>query len=189
MKGLIQCSFVLVGVTEIWFLQYQVDSSLRKQSTFGDATTGSPTKWCLRNKLRNSIWMTCHYPDLGNASNWLNQISHASRPIRSTTQIWEMMHHQYGISALVSQASFSGETIGRIIQGISQLYHIFVKKFSVFLICSLDLRRSRNYDIKRTKWDSKAKTESWRTAWSIGSPARRFGGMQVSCSLKSDYLW
>ena len=71
----------------------------------------------------------------------------------------------------------------------SKLYHIFVKKFSVFLICSLDLRRSRNYDIKRTKWDSKAKTESWRTAWSIGSPARRFGGMQVSCSLKSDYLW
>ena len=111
MKGLIQCSFVLVGVTEIWFLQYQVDSSLRKQSTFGNATTGSPTKWCLRNKLRNSIRMTFHYPDLGNASNWLNQISHTSRPIRSTTQIWEVMHHQYGISALVPRASFSGKPL------------------------------------------------------------------------------
>ena len=32
--------------------------------------------------------MTRHYPDLGSASDWLNQISHAARPIRSPTQIW-----------------------------------------------------------------------------------------------------
>ena len=50
MKGLIQCSFVLVGVTDIWFLQYQVDSSLRKQPTFGDATTGSQTKLMMSEK-------------------------------------------------------------------------------------------------------------------------------------------
>ena len=54
--------------------------------------------------------MTRHYPDLGGASDWLNQISHAARPIRSTTQIWVMTRHQYGISALVSQTSFGGET-------------------------------------------------------------------------------
>ena len=30
--------------------------------------------------------MKRHYPDLGSASDWLNQISHAARPIRSTTQ-------------------------------------------------------------------------------------------------------
>ena len=36
------------------------------------------------------------------------------------------MHHQYGISALVSQASFNGETIGSVIQGIPQLYHIII---------------------------------------------------------------
>ena len=35
--------------------------SPRKQPTFGDATTGFPAKWRLRNKRRNSILMTRHY--------------------------------------------------------------------------------------------------------------------------------
>ena len=61
--------------------------SLRTQSTFGDATTGFPAKWSLRNERRHSILMTRHYPDLGSASDWLNQIFHAARTIRSTTQI------------------------------------------------------------------------------------------------------
>ena len=72
--------------------------SLRKQPTFGEATTGFHTKWRLRNKRRNSILMTCHYPDLGSASDWLNQISHMAQPIRSTTHIWVVMRCQYGIS-------------------------------------------------------------------------------------------
>ena len=84
--------------------------SLRKQPTFGDATTGFPTKWRLRNEYRNSILMTRHYPDLGSASDWLNQISHAVQPIRSTTQIWVVTRHQYGISAVVCQMSFGRET-------------------------------------------------------------------------------
>ena len=54
--------------------------------------------------------MMHHYPDLGSAPYWLNQISYAAQPIRSTTQIWEVTHHQYGIS----QASFGGETSGSI---------------------------------------------------------------------------
>ena len=54
--------------------------------------------------------MTRHYSDLGSASDWLNQISHAARPIRSTTQIWVVTRHQYGISALVPQTSFCWET-------------------------------------------------------------------------------
>ena len=58
--------------------------------------------------------MTRHYPDLGSASDWLNQNSHAARLIRSTTQIWAVMCHQYGIFALVSQTSFGGETSGSI---------------------------------------------------------------------------
>ena len=58
--------------------------------------------------------MTHHYPDLGSASDWLNQISHAARPIRSTTQIWVVTRHQYGISVLVSQTSFCGETSGAV---------------------------------------------------------------------------
>ena len=58
--------------------------------------------------------MTCHYPDLGSASDWLNQISHAARPIRSTTQIWVVTRHQYGLSELVSQTLFGGETSGSV---------------------------------------------------------------------------
>ena len=60
--------------------------------------------------------MTRHHPDLGSASDWLNQISHAARPIGSTTQIWAMTHHQYGISAFVSQTSFGGETSGSVVK-------------------------------------------------------------------------
>ena len=58
--------------------------------------------------------MTHHCPDLGSASDWLNQISHTARPIRSTTQVWIVTRHQYGISALVSQTSVGGETSGRV---------------------------------------------------------------------------
>ena len=58
--------------------------------------------------------MTRHYPDLGNASDWLKQISQAARPIRSSTQIWVVTRHQCGISALASQTSFCGETVGGV---------------------------------------------------------------------------
>ena len=51
-----------------------------------------------------------HYPVLGSAADWLNQISHVAQPIRSTTQIWVVMRHQYGICAFVSQTSFGEET-------------------------------------------------------------------------------
>ena len=37
-----------------------------------------------------------------------------SQPIRSTTQIWVAKRHQYGISVLVSQTSFGGETSGGV---------------------------------------------------------------------------
>ena len=50
--------------------------------------------------------------DLGSVSDWLKQISHVARPIRSTTLIWVVMRHQYGTSALVSQTSFREETSG-----------------------------------------------------------------------------
>ena len=42
-------------------------SSLRKQPTFHYTTDGIPVKWHTRNKHRNS---SCHYPDLGSASDW-----------------------------------------------------------------------------------------------------------------------
>ena len=42
--------------------------------------------------------------------------SQAVRPIRSTTQFWVVTRHQYGISALVSQTSFRGETSGGVVE-------------------------------------------------------------------------
>ena len=83
--------------------------SMQPEKT-ADITTGFPAKWRLRNERRNSILMTRHHTDLGSASDRLNQISYAARPIRSTTQTWIVTRHQYGICALVSQTSFGGET-------------------------------------------------------------------------------
>ena len=56
--------------------------------------------------------MTRHYPDLG--SRLVDQVSLTARPIRSTIQIWVVTHHQYGISALVYQTLFRGETSGDV---------------------------------------------------------------------------
>ena len=53
-------------------------------------------------------------PDVGSASDWLRQISHAARPIRGSTQIWVVTRNQNGISALVSQTSFRGEAVGGV---------------------------------------------------------------------------
>ena len=88
------------------FLEFSLLCSLRKQPTFGDVTTGFPAKWRLRNERRNSILMTRHYSDQGSASDWSCCVGNLIQPIRSTTQIWVMTGHQFGISALVSQTSF-----------------------------------------------------------------------------------
>ena len=77
-------------------------------------TLGFPAKWRLRNERKNSILMTRHYPDLGSASDWSCRVGNLIQPIRSTTQIWVVTRHQYGISALVSQTSFGGETRGSV---------------------------------------------------------------------------
>jgi len=66
---------------------------LRKQPTFGDTTTGFPTKWNLRNEHRNSIMMMRHYPDLGSASDWSCHMGNLIQPIKSSTQIWVVMRN------------------------------------------------------------------------------------------------
>ena len=55
--------------------------------------------------------MTHHYPDLGSASDWSCRERSLFQPIRSTTQIWVVIRHQYGISP---QTSFRGETSGGV---------------------------------------------------------------------------
>ena len=48
--------------------------------------------------------MTRDYPDMGSASDGLMPEANF-QPITSTTQIWVVTRHQYGISALVCQTS------------------------------------------------------------------------------------
>ena len=80
--------------------------SLRKQPTSREVATCALAKRRLSNERRNSILMTRHYPDLGSASDWLKRAGTSLQPIRSTTKIWVVTRHQYGISALVTQTSF-----------------------------------------------------------------------------------
>ena len=54
------------------FAHTKQDYSLRKEPTFCDATSGLPAKLRLRNERRNTTLMTCHYLDLGSASDWLH---------------------------------------------------------------------------------------------------------------------
>ena len=104
----------LLWVSRFLLIHDLSHASLRKQLTCGAATTGFPTKWHLRNERRNSILMTCHYLDLGSASDRSCRVGNLIQPIRSTTQIWVVTHHHYGISALVYQTSFGGETSSSI---------------------------------------------------------------------------
>ena len=57
-------------------------------------------------KLSNVILLTFHYPDLGNNSDWSCCEGNSLQPIRCTAQC--------GVSALVSQTSFLGETNGGV---------------------------------------------------------------------------
>ena len=41
---------------------------------FCNARIGFPAKWHLRNECSNSILMTCHYPDLGSATDCINLV-------------------------------------------------------------------------------------------------------------------
>ena len=80
--------------------------SLSKQPRFCEATTGFP---------RNDVWETsAEIPYWWRVTIqiwlvlWL--VEKLLPPIRSSTQIWVVTRHQYGISALVPQTSFRGET-------------------------------------------------------------------------------
>ena len=57
--------------------------------------------------------MTCHYPDLASTFVWLKQFSHAARLITSITQIGEVTHQQYGISALIQSLDAGAHPVTR----------------------------------------------------------------------------
>ena len=51
--------------------------------------------------------MTRHYPDLGSASDWSCRVGNLIQPIRSTTQIWVVTRHQYGIFSALRASVWS----------------------------------------------------------------------------------
>ena len=53
-------------------------------------------------------------PTSGSTSDWSCSVGNLIQPFRTTTQILAATRHQYGISVLVSQTSFGGETSGSI---------------------------------------------------------------------------
>ena len=57
---------------------------------------------------------TCHYPDLGSASDWSYCEGNSFQPIRSTAQIQVVTHHQYGIFVVIPEMSLNGEISGSI---------------------------------------------------------------------------
>ena len=58
--------------------------------------------------------MMRHYLGLGAADLVVLLVKFASKPIRSSIQIWVVTRHQHGISVLVSQTSFHGETVSGV---------------------------------------------------------------------------
>ena len=60
--------------------------------------------------MQNSMLMMRHYPNLGNACDWLCRKGNLLQSIKSTTQIWVVVCHQYEISVVVAQMSFREET-------------------------------------------------------------------------------
>ena len=54
----------------------------------------------------------CHYTGLDSASECSCHQGNLLQPIRSTTQIWVVTRHQYEISTVITQMSFSGKTSG-----------------------------------------------------------------------------
>ena len=56
-----------------------------------------------------SYCITSDNTDLGSASDWSCREVNLLHLIRSTTQIWVVTRHQYGISAIVPEKSFRGK--------------------------------------------------------------------------------
>ena len=117
--------------------------NLRKQPTFGDATTGFPAKWRLRNERSNSILMTCHFLDLGSASDWLKQISLTPRPIK--------------ISTLIPQNSFREEiNVGcflRLVLKVAEswCFKVVFNMLFVFLLVVLQRRARLNQNLRQKR--------------------------------------
>ena len=77
-------------------------------------------------------------------------------PVRSSTQIWVVTHHQYGISALVSQTSFCGETVG----GVAKC-QLFPPARSTWDISCYYIIGQEDYSLARLKQEITCRQDEW----------------------------
>ena len=84
--------------------------------------------------------MTGHSPDLGSTSVWSCRVGNLLQPIRSTTQIWVVTRHQYGISVLVSQTSYFA---GKLISGGVAKCQLFLLKLAPGVQISVRLEQAQ----------------------------------------------
>ena len=93
----------------LWFRWTRACDSLRKQTTFQDATIGAPAKWRLRNECRNSILMTCHYPDLNNASHRMKQFFNQSEAL-PRSGYWRVISMEF-LQSFLLRRHFAGKPV------------------------------------------------------------------------------
>ena len=83
--------------------------------TFPDATTGFPAK----NKRRISILMTCHYPDLGSATDWLC-FNYLLRKCKPTVRLETPIHFQTN-EFLTTRFCFMGNKDLNVVNGNNEV--------------------------------------------------------------------
>ena len=104
--------FVIIILISLLKTQIARVSSLRKQPTFGNASTSfRPPNDVRKTSAEIPYWWHVDYSDLDRAAELSCRLGNLIQPIRSTIQIWVVTSHQYGISALVSQTSFGGKPV------------------------------------------------------------------------------
>ena len=119
----------------------------------------------VQQRLQEHITETFLLQLLGIASDWSLRVGNLLRPIRSTTQIWVVTRHQYGISAVGRVASrnvgyFFRQTPTSVIipfefmffpQGtedkslLAGYVAMFLEKYNTAQVCGLDTQRLRSH--------------------------------------------
>ena len=84
----------------------RLEKSLNLVNTFGGAKHSGSGQEC----------KYLPFSDLGSASDWSCHVGNLLQPIRSTTQIWVVTCHQYGISLVISQTLFLRGNSGGIMK-------------------------------------------------------------------------
>ena len=82
---------------------------------------------------------------MGSACDWLKQIFLATRLIRSLTQILVVIRHQYGISPLVPQTSFRGETSDGLAREMST---VFLRQSNIINAVSITFIVNHNWKLR-----------------------------------------